>query len=295
MRATLRRFAPIPFLVAAGLFLAGCPGTITFPEINLPSLIQGQENTPPTAGAGLDIRVNIGDRVSLSGHTSNDVDGDPLTFTWESSSGPVTVDIHDADQEQAWFVATTAGNYAFVLTVDDGSSSDQDAVRVFVAEADPNHAVDSHDPTTTTIRTIPTVIPAIRTTRMTPTTPTTRTITWTPTTMSTRTITWTPTTMSTRTITRTPTTTSTRTIQSIRTSPTTPSTPTLPTIRTRAAIGRSKAPGPGSSTRPSTSRYTAISSTPKRKTLICNSSSMVSPSRTSTVTVRVTRSAAKAN
>ncbi|TWT45933.1 PKD domain protein [Phycisphaerae bacterium RAS1] len=107
---------------------SGCPTDFTPPTVNL----------VPTANAGPDKNAFIGDTVTLNGNASTDQDGDPLSFTWSQTQGP-QVEITNDNQPQASFVAERAGDYEFVVTVEDGrGGSDQDTVKVAIGSAAPD-------------------------------------------------------------------------------------------------------------------------------------------------------------
>lgn len=109
------------------LLLAGCP----FADLTLPAI-----NQNPTANAGVDITIDVGQRVTLDGLESTDADDDPLTFSWQQLSGPpVTLD--SASSAQTSFLPVEGGLYEFALTVTDGrGGSDVSVVRVLVDNAD---------------------------------------------------------------------------------------------------------------------------------------------------------------
>lgn len=77
------------------------------------------QNSDPTASAGGDQDVVVGDRVNLSG-SGNDPDGDPLTFSWSvTAPDGSTVNVESPDQASASFVADQPGDYTATLTVTD--------------------------------------------------------------------------------------------------------------------------------------------------------------------------------
>ncbi len=115
---------------ASGLLalLAGCP----ISDLTLPGI-----NQDPTADAGTDITIDVGQRVALNGLGSTDADDDPLTFSWQQRSGPPVM-LDSANSPQPNFVPSTDGFYEFALTVTDGrGGSDTSVVRVFVGDVDP--------------------------------------------------------------------------------------------------------------------------------------------------------------
>lgn len=117
-------------LLCAAVMVALLPGSGCPTDINVPTL-----NLAPIANAGPDETGFIGETITLNADASADEDGDPLSFEWSQTRGP-RVDIADADQPQASFVARRAGVYEFVVTVEDGrGGSDQDTVKVSVSSA----------------------------------------------------------------------------------------------------------------------------------------------------------------
>jgi len=87
-------------------------------------------NNTPTANAGTDTTVYIGELVTLNGTSSSDPDGDQITYSWMQTSGnSVTLSISTASQPT--FTPTAEGTYIFTLTVTDtGGLSSSDAVTV---------------------------------------------------------------------------------------------------------------------------------------------------------------------
>jgi len=113
--------------------------------------VQGATNTPfpsivanatscaglPTADAGPDATVAIGDTVKLDGSKSKDPDGDPLTFEWSQVDGP-TVTLDKPQTVAPSFVApsvTAATPITLKLKVSDGKGWASDTVVITV---DPN-------------------------------------------------------------------------------------------------------------------------------------------------------------
>ncbi|WP_163784813.1 myxosortase-dependent M36 family metallopeptidase [Myxococcus vastator] len=94
-------------------------------------------NAPPTVNAGLDATAEAGDIVTLSGSAS-DAEGDTLTYHWEQIGG-TQVTLTGGDTLTPSFTAPSTANgdtLGFMLTVNDGTSTTSDVVRVVVA-ADP--------------------------------------------------------------------------------------------------------------------------------------------------------------
>lgn len=104
-----------------------------------------EPNQAPTANAGPDQTVEVGDQVSLSG-SGNDPDGDPLTFSWAFQSRPQgsAASLSNAGSATPSFTADVAGTYVVVLTVSDGNGgTDTDTVEI-VAEEPPAGSVNAN-------------------------------------------------------------------------------------------------------------------------------------------------------
>jgi len=80
-------------------------------------------NTPPSADAGTDQAVTVGDTVRLDGSASSDADNDPLTYAWSFTAMPVgsRAVLSDATAVAPSFTADVAGTYIVTLVVNDGS------------------------------------------------------------------------------------------------------------------------------------------------------------------------------
>jgi subtilisin-like proprotein convertase family protein len=80
-------------------------------------------NRAPSAAAGSDRTVTAGQTVALSAAGSSDPDGDPLTYQWTRTSGPVVAFAPSATARDASFVAPAVAAPAAIgvrLTVSDG-------------------------------------------------------------------------------------------------------------------------------------------------------------------------------
>lgn len=80
-----------------------------------------EENRPPTANAGSDLSVDIGERVDLNALNSSDPDGDDFTVLWEIVDKPTAsnASLSGADQFFATFIPDVEGEYTVKLTVKD--------------------------------------------------------------------------------------------------------------------------------------------------------------------------------
>ena len=87
-------------------------------------LVRTSGNQVPTADAGPDQQVAVGDLVTLDGTLSADPDaaeGDMLLYTWTVGSAPGgTIELSDPAAAQPTFIAPEAGDYIFGLEVSDG-------------------------------------------------------------------------------------------------------------------------------------------------------------------------------
>ncbi len=91
-------------------------------------------NRAPAADAGPDQIVMMGETVTLGGGRSTDPDGDPLSYKWTQTGGPV-VTLSDANSMIAAFVPADAGVLTFELVVSDGKlDSNTDTIQVMVNE-----------------------------------------------------------------------------------------------------------------------------------------------------------------
>ncbi|MBK7977102.1 MAG: hypothetical protein IPK07_28840 [Deltaproteobacteria bacterium] len=101
-------------------------------------------NSAPTATAGADQSVRVGDTVVLDGSGSTDPDGNPLAFSWSflSRPGGSAAVIGQANGVQAGFIADVAGQYVVRLVVSDGQA-DSTADTVTIAAGDGSGGADS--------------------------------------------------------------------------------------------------------------------------------------------------------
>ena len=90
-------------------------------------VIISTENSPPVAEAGADQAVWVTDTVHLDGSSSNDADGDALSFKWSFTSKPdgSSADLSNAAEVNPTFVVDVAGSYIVQLIVNDGTNDSQ--------------------------------------------------------------------------------------------------------------------------------------------------------------------------
>jgi hypothetical protein len=97
-------------------------------------------NTAPVANAGPDQTAPVGQTVQLSGATSSDVDGDPLTFSWALMTRPQgsQATLNSTTIVTPTFLIDVAGSYVVRLIVSDGTvNSAADTVIVSTSNSAP--------------------------------------------------------------------------------------------------------------------------------------------------------------
>ncbi len=97
-------------------------------------------NGAPTADAGVDQTVRVGETVRLTGAASSDPDGDALSYTWVLQTRPAgsAAVLTGAATINPSFVADRPGNYTVALVVGDGqTSSGADTVTISTANSAP--------------------------------------------------------------------------------------------------------------------------------------------------------------
>jgi len=107
-------------------------------ETSLPDTVRvtvhNSVNEPPAAHAGGDFVMDANTSASLDGSSSSDPNGDPLTYSWSQVRGP-SVTFSDPTAISPSFTAPDVAEDSvleFTLTVSDGTSEDDDEVRVTV-------------------------------------------------------------------------------------------------------------------------------------------------------------------
>lgn len=92
------------------------------------------QNTPPTAVAGMDVRIGVGEAVRLDASGSSDDNGDPLSFRWDVVGAPNgSLAVVDAD---ARFAPDVRGRYEIRLTAGDGEAESTDTMLVSMGVSD---------------------------------------------------------------------------------------------------------------------------------------------------------------
>lgn len=117
----------------------GADGTLATSWYNSTGNSGGRDGTPgvansvpktnqaPTANAGADQTMNVGQAVTMSGEDSADADGDTLTFSWDFGDGAL------GSGQNVSHTYTTAGTYTATLTVSDGTATSTDTVKITVS------------------------------------------------------------------------------------------------------------------------------------------------------------------
>lgn len=102
----------------------------------------GTTNRPPSADAGSDRSVAVGQTVTLDASGSSDPDGDVLTFTWSLDAAPVgtSAKLSQPGGARTELTPDMPGTYEVTLTATDGSASDSVTVEIEVAAPPPNRA-----------------------------------------------------------------------------------------------------------------------------------------------------------
>ena len=125
-------------------FVADKPGIYTLQLVvndgnvdsNPDTVTISTNNTPPTAGAGPDQNVIIGDTINLDGSGSTDADGDTISYQWTITSFPEdsTATLSNPNSVDPSFIADIQGTYNLQLIVNDGTRDSEPDTLVVIAE-----------------------------------------------------------------------------------------------------------------------------------------------------------------
>ncbi|WP_430814663.1 S8 family serine peptidase [Carboxylicivirga sp. RSCT41] len=88
--------------------------------------LEGSANTPPLADAGGPYVGDEGAAITFDGTGSSDADGDPLSYSWDFGDGSTGTGVTPSH------TYVSAGTYTAILTVSDGTDSDQATAAVTV-------------------------------------------------------------------------------------------------------------------------------------------------------------------
>lgn len=123
------------YVVACTLALSGCGGG-GGGSTNTSSTQPSQTtNAAPTANAGADQTVSLGDTVNLNASNSSDPNNDTLTYSWSLDVAPANSQsaLTNTSSEQTSFEPDIAGQYTVGLIVNDGAlNSSKDTVVITV-------------------------------------------------------------------------------------------------------------------------------------------------------------------
>jgi hypothetical protein len=113
--------------------------TCTLPETTTENPIV-KTNHSPTALAGDDQYIHMGDTVILDGSGSEDLDNDPLTYLWELVTVPIgsTSTIVNEHQAIANFTLDLTGEYIIKLSVSDRFTTSLDELSIYVFDSGAN-------------------------------------------------------------------------------------------------------------------------------------------------------------
>jgi len=121
-------FGQPPALLTFSLVVSDANTSSAPSTVNITVNAEPPPNPAPIANAGPDQAVASGAAVTLDGSASADPDGEPITFAWTQSSGPV-ISLVGADTAHPTFSAPTvpagsaAATFTFSLVVSDAHAS----------------------------------------------------------------------------------------------------------------------------------------------------------------------------
>jgi len=99
-------------------------------------------NDPPIANANGPYSINEGDSLQLDASASSDLDGDPLTYSWDLDNDAVYGDATGETPTVDWTTLVSYGlnddgSYTIGLEADDGTATDTDTTTVEIVNVDP--------------------------------------------------------------------------------------------------------------------------------------------------------------
>ncbi|MDN3648047.1 PKD domain-containing protein [Reinekea marina] len=123
-----------------GVYIAELTVTDDAGGVAKDQVILSAGNLAPVADAGATLSGQVGDRVTLDGSSSFDVNGDQLFYDWQMISRPPTstAKLINGKSARPFFDIDVQGDYVFELIVSDGAlNSDVDRTTVTVGNVPP--------------------------------------------------------------------------------------------------------------------------------------------------------------